>query len=151
MENSSDFKLLDRIVVDAITRALPERQRFYRGLSDWVGYPHASIPFDVEERAEGQGKWSLWGLLGLATTAIITFTSAPLRIVTALGFATLLFGFVVAAEALLGMVSGASRVGLHDDHHHLADHRQLHHDQPGHHRRVHRQDLRRDQASARLI
>lgn len=112
MENSSDFKLLDRIAVDAITRALPERQRFYRGLSDWVGYPHASIPFDVEERVEGQGKWSLWGLFGLATTAIITFTSAPLRIVTALGVMTMLFGFFIAAEALLGWFQGRSVSGF---------------------------------------
>ena len=112
MENSSDFKLLDRIAIDAITRALPERQRFYRGLSDWVGYPHASIPFDVEERVEGQGKWSLWGLLGLATTAIITFTSAPLRIVTALGFATLLFGLVVAGDALLSWFQGRAVSGF---------------------------------------
>ena len=44
LHNASDFKLLDRIVVDAITRALPERQRFYRGLADWVGYRHASVP-----------------------------------------------------------------------------------------------------------
>jgi len=100
MENSSDFKLLDRVAVDAITQALPERQRFYRGLSDWVGYSHDSVLFDVEERAQGQGKWSLWGLIGLATTAIVTFTSAPLRIVTGLGVVTLIFGCVIAAEAL---------------------------------------------------
>lgn len=112
MENSSDFKLLDRVAVDAITRALPERQRFYRGLSDWVGYAHASIPFDVEERAKGESKWSLFGLVGLATTAIVTFTSAPLRIVTALGFATMVFGFVVAAEALVGWSQGRAVSGF---------------------------------------
>jgi len=112
MENSSDFKLLDRIAVDAITRALPERQRFYRGLSDWVGYTHVSIPFDVEERVVGQGKWSLFGLIGLATTAIITFTSAPLRIVTALGFATLLFGLVVSGDALISWFQGRAVSGF---------------------------------------
>jgi hypothetical protein len=112
MENSSDFKLLDRVAVDAITRALPERQRFYRGLSDWVGYPHASVLFDVEERAQGQGKWSLWGLLGLATTAIVTFTSAPLRIVTGLGVVTLIFGCVIAVEALVGWFQGRSVSGF---------------------------------------
>jgi glycosyltransferase involved in cell wall biosynthesis len=112
MENSSDFKLLDRVAVDAITQALPERQRFYRGLSDWVGYRHVSIPFDVEERVKGQGKWSLWGLLGLATTAIVTFTSAPLRIVTALGFITMIFGFFIAAEAFIGWLQGRAVSGF---------------------------------------
>ena len=112
LQNSSDFKLLDRVVVDAITRGLPEKQRFYRGLADWVGYPHASIPFDVGARAEGQGKWTLWKLMDLATTAIVSFTSAPLRIVTILGFLTLVFGFAVAAEALIGWFQGRAVSGF---------------------------------------
>ena len=112
LQNSSDFKLLDRIVVDAITRGLPEKQRFYRGLADWVGYPHASIPFDVAARAEGQGKWTLWNLMGLATTATVSFTSAPLRIVTILGLLTLVFGFAVAAEALVGWIQGRAVSGF---------------------------------------
>jgi glycosyltransferase involved in cell wall biosynthesis len=112
MENSSDFKLLDRVVVDAIARELPERQRFYRGLADWVGYRHASIPFDVEARAEGEGKWSVWKLMQLATTAIVSFTSAPLQIVTFLGMVTLLFGFAVGTEALIGWARGRAVSGF---------------------------------------
>jgi glycosyltransferase involved in cell wall biosynthesis len=112
LQNSSDFKLLDRIVVDAITRGLPEKQRFYRGLADWVGYPHTGIPFDVQERAVGQGKWTLWKLIDLATTATVSFTSAPLRIVTILGLLTLVFGFAVAAEALVGWFQGRAVSGF---------------------------------------
>ena len=112
MENSSDFKLLDRVVVDAIARELPERQRFYRGLADWVGYRHASIPFDVEVRAEGKGKWSLWKLMQLATTAIVSFTSAPLQIVTVLGILTLLLGVVVGADALISYFQGRAVSGF---------------------------------------
>src|SRR5258706_104516 len=84
---------MELIVVAAIARGLPEKQRFYRGLADWVGYPHASIPFDVGARVEGEGKWTLWNLIDLATTATVSFTSAPLRIVTILGSFTLVFGF----------------------------------------------------------
>jgi len=112
LQNASDFKLLDRVVVDAITRGLPEKQRFYRGLADWVGYRHASIPFDVEPRAEGKGKWTLWKLADLATTAIVSFTSAPLRIVTILGMMTLIFGFGVAGEALIGWFRGRAVSGF---------------------------------------
>lgn len=112
LDNSSDFKLLDRVVVDTITRALPERQRFYRGLTDWVGYRRERLLFDVEERASGAGKWSLRGLIGLAITAMVSFTSAPLRIVTGLGLATLVFGLVVAAEALWGWAHGRSVSGF---------------------------------------
>lgn len=112
LQNASDFKLLDRRVVDTITAELPERQRFYRGLADWVGYRHASIPFDVEPRAEGEGKWTLLKLADLATTATVSFTSAPLRIVTLLGAVTLVFGFGVAVEALFGWLQGRAVSGF---------------------------------------
>jgi glycosyltransferase involved in cell wall biosynthesis len=112
LQNASDYKLLDRTIVDTIARDLPESQRFYRGLSDWVGYDHVTIPFDVEERVEGDSKWTLWKLIELATTAIVSFTSAPLRIVTILGMATLLFGFIVALEALIGWFRGEAVSGF---------------------------------------
>jgi len=112
IENSSDFKLLDRVVVDTIAHMLPERRRFYRGLADWVGYQRISIPFDVAERESGQGKWTLWKLIELALTATISFTSAPLRIVTVLGLFTLVFGFLVGAEALFGWARGRSVSGF---------------------------------------
>lgn len=112
VQNCSDFKLLDRVVVDAVARGLPERQRFYRGLSGWVGYSHVSIPFDVQPRADGEGKWTLWKLAELATTATVSFTSAPLRIVTALGLVALVFGFGVGAEALVGWMRGHAISGF---------------------------------------
>lgn len=112
LQNSSDYKLLDRIVVDAISKRLPERTRFYRGLVDWVGYSHAKIPLDIEARTAGEGKWSVWKLVGLATTAIMSFTSAPLRIVTFLGFITLIFGVFVAGEALWSWFNGRAVSGF---------------------------------------
>ena len=112
LDDSSDFKLLDRIVVDTIARSLPERQRFYRGLSDWVGFRHTKILFDVEARATGEGKWTLWKLMELALTATISFTSAPLRIVTFLGMFTLAFGFAVSVEALWDWTHGLAVSGF---------------------------------------
>ena len=112
LQNSSDFKLMDRMVVNTIARDLPESQRFYRGLSDWVGYSHETIPFDVEMRVKGEGKWKIWGLISLATTAIVSFTSTPLRIVTILGFTTMLFGLVVATEALTRWFQGDAVSGF---------------------------------------
>lgn len=112
LQDASDFKLLDRRVVDTITHQLPERQRFYRGLSHWVGFRHVSVPFDVAPRADGSGKWTLWRLADLATTAIVSFTSAPLRIVTIMGMFTLLFGFVVGTEAFVGWLRGRAVSGF---------------------------------------
>jgi len=100
IRHSSDFKLLDREVVDVICYQFPEKIRFYRGLTDWVGFQHKQIPFTVASRNAGEGKWTLMSLIDLAATAIISFTSAPLRIVPILGCITLVFGFAVAADAL---------------------------------------------------
>lgn len=112
LDNASDYKLLDRTVVDILVRQLPERSRFYRGLAEWVGYPSVRLEFDVEERQHGSSKWSFWALLELATTALISFTSAPLRIVTILGVFTLLFGILVASEALIGWFRGMAVSGF---------------------------------------
>lgn len=112
MRNGSDFKLLDRAAVDVVVKRLPERRRFYRGLAGWVGFRQETVPFDVDMRASGARKWSLFGLMELATTAIVSFTSAPLRIVTILGLATLVFGIVVSADALLSWFRGYAVSGF---------------------------------------
>jgi glycosyltransferase involved in cell wall biosynthesis len=112
MRGASDFKLLDRSVVDILSRSLPERSRFFRGLSDWVGFPQTSVPFTVASRAEGTGKWSIFALTELALTALVAFTSAPLRIVSILGVVTLIFGGIVAGEALWSWFHGKAISGF---------------------------------------
>lgn len=112
LKDASDFKLLDRIVVDAIVSDFPERTRFYRGLADWVGYTQVNIPFEVEERAGGMTKWSLWGLIKLAVSAVISFTAMPLRIVTLLGVLTFALGLVVGTDALISWAQGEAVSGF---------------------------------------
>ena len=112
VRNSSDYKLLDRGAVDVIVKSLPERRRFYRGLADWIGFEQTTVPFVVAERNAGKGKWSLLSLADLATTAIVSFTSAPLRIVTFLGLLTLVFGILVAGETLWSLIHGRSVSGF---------------------------------------
>jgi glycosyltransferase involved in cell wall biosynthesis len=112
IRNSSDFKLVDRMVVDVIARQLPERRRFYRGLADWVGYANVDIPFDVAERGVGEGKWSILGLVELALTALVSFTSAPLRIVTIMGLLTLVLGLGLTIETLWSWLHGRAVSGF---------------------------------------
>ena len=112
LQDSSDFKLLDRLIVDTIVRDLPEKQRFYRGLTDWIGFKRDKVLFDVEERLVGEGKWSVLSLVKLAITAMVSFTSAPLHLVTLLGFLTLFFGFFVAADALITWSQGIAVSGF---------------------------------------
>jgi len=112
VRNASDFKLLDRVAVDAIVARLPERRRFYRGLADWVGFEQSAVPFDVGLRGIGEGKWSLRALFDLATTAIVSFTAAPLRIVTVLGSVTLGFALLVAGDTVWSWATGDSVSGF---------------------------------------
>ena len=58
LQSSSDFKLLDRQVVDTV-KDLPERHRFFRGLVAWVGFRVARVPFRVRDRIAGTSKWSI--------------------------------------------------------------------------------------------
>jgi len=112
IQNSSDFKLMDRVVVDVIAQQLPERRRFYRGLADWVGYKNTEVQFDVAERSDGEGKWSILGLVELALTALVSFTSAPLRIVTILGLLTLTLGLGLTVDTLWSWFHGRAVSGF---------------------------------------
>jgi glycosyltransferase involved in cell wall biosynthesis len=111
VKNSSDFKLLDRKIVDIIVHQLPEKQRFFRGLTSWMGFNEDYIYFDVAERQGDESKWSIWSLLELSITALISFTCAPLRIVTFLGVLTLILGFFVASDAVWSLVQNQSVSG----------------------------------------
>jgi glycosyltransferase involved in cell wall biosynthesis len=112
INNSSDFKLLDREIVDIIVHRLPERERFFRGLTSWLGFTEEYIYFDVATRQGDESKWSFWSLLELAITALTSFTSLPLRIVTFLGFATLILGFFVAGDTILSLIKGQAVSGF---------------------------------------
>ena len=92
-EDTGDFRLLDRTVVDAITQ-LREQHRFMKGLFSWVGYRQKAIPFDRKPRHAGTSKWSYWRLWNFALEGITSFSTAPLRIATYLGLFTALSAFV---------------------------------------------------------
>lgn len=111
MSDASDFKLLDRKVVDTLN-SMPERNVFFRALSYWVGYKKTSVSYCVRERTAGESKWSTRSLIKYALTNISSFSSAPLHIVTVLGFATLVFAFVFGVIALVQKLSGVALGGF---------------------------------------
>ncbi|MCD8006394.1 MAG: glycosyltransferase family 2 protein [Oscillospiraceae bacterium] len=84
MANTSDFKLLDRKVIDAIL-SMQERTTFFRALSGWVGFRSETITYDVEERAFGERKWTPKMLIKYAIKNLMAFTSIPLYISGFLG------------------------------------------------------------------
>jgi dolichol-phosphate mannosyltransferase len=111
MRGSSDFKLLDRQVVEAIL-SMPERTRFFRGLVAWVGFRVTRIPFRVQPRAAGQTSWSLLGLVRYSLDNLVSFTAAPLRAVAVLGFATVAIDLLLALQTLINWLRGTAIDGF---------------------------------------
>lgn len=83
-ENVGDFRLMDRVVVDAVLQ-LSEQQRFMKGLFAWVGYKTTTIDYVRNSRAAGDTKFSGWKLWNFALEGITSFTSVPLKLWTYIG------------------------------------------------------------------
>lgn len=111
MSASSDFKLLDRKVVDTLN-ALPERNVFFRALSFWVGYRKASVYYSVRERTEGESKWSTKSLIKYAITNIGSFSSAPLHLITICGIIMLVVSVVFGVISLVQKITGQALGGF---------------------------------------
>ena len=111
MASSSDFKLLDRKVVDTLN-AMPERNVFFRALSFWVGFKKTEVEYDVRERTAGESKWSTKSLIKYAITNIGSFSSAPLHLITILGVVTLVISVVFGLVALIQKISGTALGGF---------------------------------------
>lgn len=112
LQAASDFKLLDRVVVNILIDDLTERERFFRGLSQWVGFRQEALPFKVAASTRVERNWTLGGLVRLTATALVSFTSAPLQIITILGLVTLLLAVVIGSEALWSRLSGNAVSGF---------------------------------------
>lgn len=82
--NAGDFRLMDRQVVNALN-ALPERNRFMKGLYAWVGFNSTAIDYEPLPRADGLSNFGLGGSFSLALTGMVAFSTAPLRLLTWLG------------------------------------------------------------------
>ncbi len=109
--NSTDFKLLDRRVIDMYLR-LPERGRFFRGLTAWIGLPTAQLNFQVPERAQGTTRWRFTALLNFARSAVISFTPLPLRLISWIGLFGLFMSIVLTLQTLWNKFFGASAEGF---------------------------------------
>jgi glycosyltransferase involved in cell wall biosynthesis len=108
---ASDFKLLDREVIEALKRC-PERNRFFRGLVAWVGFRIDTVPFEVQARAAGLSKWSRGQLWRYSLRNLLAFSALPLRIVAGVGFTMLLFTSGLGVWTLYRYVRGDSLAGF---------------------------------------
>ncbi|MEO6749327.1 MAG: glycosyltransferase family 2 protein [Casimicrobiaceae bacterium] len=104
---AGDFRLLSAPVVRAL-RNMPERSRFMKGLYAWVGFRYATVPYDVDPRAQGRSSFGIGKLWRLGTDAITSFSAAPLKAASVAGFviaiaAIVYGGWLVGKTLVLGI------------------------------------------------
>ena len=103
--NVGDFRLVDRRALDAFL-AMPERERFVRGMFAWIGFRQAVVSFHRPPRVAGETKYSLTKMLRLAANGVVSFSDAPLKLALWAGLATsslaMLYGLTVIARWLAG-------------------------------------------------
>lgn len=108
---ASDFKLLDRRVVDAWMR-MPEATTFFRGMAAWLGFRRAAVEFDVPARADGASAWGVYSLIMLAVNAMISFSALPLRLVTLAGCVFFFLALALGTEVIYNYVTGVAVSGF---------------------------------------
>lgn len=94
--DTGDFRLMDRKVVDALM-AMPEHDRFIRGMVSWLGFRQKALPYKRDARWAGETKYPLSKMVKFALTAISSFSTSPLKIASWVGFAS-------SGAAVLGML-----------------------------------------------
>jgi polyisoprenyl-phosphate glycosyltransferase len=115
--HSGDFRLLSRRALDSLV-ALPERNRFLRGLSAWVGYQQVVVQYERSPRYADSSKYPFRRLLRLATDGIVSFSVVPLRLASLIGILFSLVAFiaipVVVILRLLGQyeISGVASIHI---------------------------------------
>ena len=99
-KDTGDFRLVDRKVVDVIN-ALPEHNKYLRGLFSWAGFKQKPIKYNREERKYGKTKYPLKKMIKLALDGIISFSNKPLKMIGTIGILAVLISFIVFLYAIL--------------------------------------------------
>lgn len=100
MSGAVDYRIMSRRMVEAVLK-LSEVQRFSKGIFEWVGFDTKWIPYESVKRPVGKTKWSFMGLFKYAADGITSFSIAPLRIVTAMGFIISVTAFIYIIITLI--------------------------------------------------
>ena len=96
-EDAGDFRLLSPRAANAL-RQLPERNRFFKGLSSWIGFRQMRIDYEPAPRVDGRSTWNLHRLIGLSIDGVTSFSVAPLRLATVLGMVLAVIAFMYGLQ-----------------------------------------------------
>ena len=100
VDGASDFRTFRRNVVESIL-SVTEYHRFSKGIFSWVGFETYYMPYTVEERLNGESKWSFLKLFKYALDGIVAFTTFPLKLATFLGITTALIALIYAVVVVI--------------------------------------------------
>ncbi len=109
--NSGDFRLLDRQALDALL-SMRERNRFLRGMTVWVGYTQAAVPYKRDPRYAGETKYTLSRMLKFSLDAISSFSHRPLQLATLLGFLISTLAFIAIPVVVILRILGSYLPGF---------------------------------------
>jgi polyisoprenyl-phosphate glycosyltransferase len=107
--DTGDFRLIDRKVAD-VFKAMPERNRFIRGMIAWIGFNQTFVEYERDERFAGETKYPLKKMLKFAADGIIGFSSKPLKLISDLGVLTVIFSFLIIVYSILSKLFGKNVV-----------------------------------------
>jgi glycosyltransferase involved in cell wall biosynthesis len=108
-EDAGDFRLLSPRAAKAL-RHLPERNRFFKGLSSWIGFRQIGIAYEPEPRTDGRTTWNLRSLIGLSIDGLTAFSVAPLRVATLLGLIIAVVAFIYGGQIVYETLAYGERV-----------------------------------------
>lgn len=111
LNNASDFKLLDRRVIDTLC-SMPEHNTFFRGMAAWVGFKRTTFTFEVQDRETGHSRWNFGKLIKLSVDAITSFSSVPLQLITMIGSLFMIGAFILAIQTLVRFFMGNAADGF---------------------------------------
>ncbi len=111
MKNSSDFKLIDRKVVNVLLE-LKEHNTFFRALTFWAGFKTTTISYDVAERQYGTSKWSFKSLFRYAILNATSFSTLPLQLITHMGVLCIILSIILGIQTLVKYFMGHAMEGF---------------------------------------
>ena len=106
-----DFRLMSRRVVDEL-RKLREKDRFVRGLVSWIGFRQTAVDYQREPRHAGETKYHYRQMIQFAIDGVTSFSTAPLRLATWLGYAASLLAFIYLASVVVQKLMGITVQGF---------------------------------------
>ena len=102
-KDTGDFRLVDRKVIDVIA-ALPEHNKFLRGLFSWVGFNQYAYEYNRVNRIAGKTKYPFKKMFKLATDGILSFSAKPLKVVGAIGFFSVIVSIAILVYSIVSFV-----------------------------------------------